>query len=218
MTIEASKGRRVYRCRPRARASAPCPAPAQAPQPALDAYIEELILPYIEDLEFSAAERGRTIETALRELEAAEAELDSFQTVVRGIEPEFIAAGIRSRVEVVKEKRRKLAEARLAAGPLPETGALRDRWPAMSVDERRHVLRGAIGAIFVRKGRGIGPERIKCLRAVSSPMTFPATVAGGASSPARSSGSTTCQARSGREAQRTSPTRRTASRRRFSAP
>jgi DNA invertase Pin-like site-specific DNA recombinase len=170
MTIE---GHGSYRCRPRSRAAGECPAPAQISQRGLDAYVEALVLPYIESLEYSAARRGRALEEAMDRLREAEDELDRFQTATKGIEPEFLVSGIRERVEAVKRGRRELGEARLAVGDLPEAGTLGERWPKMSVEQRNHVLSRSLGAVFVRKGRGVSADRVKVLARGFEPDDLP---------------------------------------------
>jgi hypothetical protein len=40
---------------------------------------------------------------------------------------------------------------------------LGERWARMSVEQRNHVLSRSLGAVFVRKGRGVLAGRIKVL-------------------------------------------------------
>jgi DNA invertase Pin-like site-specific DNA recombinase len=176
LSPDTARDRPYYRCRAHSRAEGSCPAPAMVTQPALDAYVEQLVLPYLETLEYSGAERGRAVSQALEALAATEAELDAYQQVTRvtDVGSDAFASGMRSRIQEVERARRGVAEARIAAGgDLPDSGTLGRRWPDLSIEQRRHVLRGALGAVFVRKGRGVGPERVKLLAAGFEPADLP---------------------------------------------
>ena len=82
---------------------------------------------------------------------------------------ESFAAGMRSRTEAVKEASARVGEARAAAGPIPAPLSLRELWPELSVEERAHVLRGALGAVWVRNGRGTAAERTRVVAAGFGP-------------------------------------------------
>ena len=161
---------RTYRCRAD-KANGRCTSPAHISQRKLEPYVERLALEQIESLAISAQERTNAIEAAMSELSAAEAELDAYQTVTRvtDVGQEVFGSGMRSRVEAVKEASARVAEARIAAGPIPSPTSLRELWPELSVDERAHVLRGAIGAVWVRSGRGTAAERARVVAAGFGP-------------------------------------------------
>jgi len=46
---------------------------------------------------------------------------------------------------------------------------VRGLWPEMTVEERRTVLRGALGVVWVRKGRGPLEERVRVIAAGFEP-------------------------------------------------
>jgi DNA invertase Pin-like site-specific DNA recombinase len=171
MTPDTGRGQRVYRCRAD-KAAGRCSAPAHIAQGKLDPYVEQLALEQIESLAISAQDRSDAIDAALSELAAAEAELDAYQGVVRvtDIGADSFAAGMQARVEAVREASNKVGEARAAAGPIPEPLSLRELWPDLSVDERAHVLRGSLGAVWVRNGRGPAAERARVVAAGFGPV------------------------------------------------
>ena len=158
---------RIYRCPSASKANGRCRQPSIISQRKLDRYVEQLALAEIDQIAVSAAERTRAVDRASDTLQAAEAELAAYQRAVRvaQVGEEAFAAGMRSRVEDVDRARRKLAEARLAVGPVPTPGVLGEVWEDMSIHERRHVLRGALSAVWVRKGAGPCEDRVKVIAA-----------------------------------------------------
>lgn len=160
----------IYRCMAY-KAGGKCAAPAHIAQPKLDAYVERLALEQIDALSITARERTEAVESAVTELQAAEAEFDAFQTVTRVTEvgPERFGAGMRARILAVERARGRVADARLAAGPVPAPLALRELWPDLSIAERGHVLRGAVGVVWVRPGRGPASERARVIAAGFEP-------------------------------------------------
>jgi DNA invertase Pin-like site-specific DNA recombinase len=171
MTPDTGRGQRVYRCRVD-KAGGRCTTPAHIAQGKLDPYVEQLALEQIESLAISAQDRTEAIDQALSELAAAEAELDAYQGVVRvtDIGADSFAAGMQARVEAVREASNKVGEARAAAGPIPEPLSLRELWPELSVEERAHVLRGSLGAVWVRNGRGPAADRARVVAAGFGPV------------------------------------------------
>jgi hypothetical protein len=174
MSIEAVRGRRYYSCKPRNRAGGGCPSTAQISQAKLDEWVERLVLPHIESIEYAAARRGQDLDETMNMLREAEDELAAFQQAIKvaDIGPEVFAAGMRSRVEAVKLAQRAVAEARAGAGDLPQ-GTLAERWAGMSVEERGQLLSRSLGAVFVRKGRGVSADRVKVLAAGFEPDALP---------------------------------------------
>ncbi len=161
----SSKGghrERIYRCTAN-KATGLCEMPAIISQRKLDPYVERAVLAEVERLAVTPHERSREIEDALAELQSEEAELEAFQRLrrVADLGADAFMAGMRSRVEAVDAARRRLAGARVAVDPTPPMGNLGELWPTMSVDERRKVLRGSLGAVWVRRGRGPAAERVR---------------------------------------------------------
>lgn len=164
----------IYRCMAY-KAAGHCEAAASIAQAKLDTYVEGLALEHIEALTITARQRSEMVESALRELDASEAELDAYQTVTRVTEvgAERFTAGMRSRIEAVEGARSRVADARLVAGPLPAPLPLRELWPDLSIAERGHVLRGAVGVVWVRPGRGLASERARVVAAGFEPPRPP---------------------------------------------
>jgi DNA invertase Pin-like site-specific DNA recombinase len=164
-----------YRCRAYARAGGECAEPAIVSQAKLDEYLTGLVVPFIESLEYSAVDRGKELAGALEELAGAEAELAAYQQVTRvtSVGPDAFAAGMKSRVDAVDRARRTVGETRRVSGESPESGTLGSRWASLSVKQRNHVLRGALGAAFVRRGRWFRPDRVKILARGFEPADLP---------------------------------------------
>jgi len=149
----------LYRCRGR-HSAGKCPAPATVLARVLDPHVEALFLaavgpdgPLAEAMDASVA-----VDDALRELEAAEHELDVFlaDTALRGTvgEAKYQRAA-EVRAAAVDAAQEKLAEARQhtalsAAVPLTP-GALAEAWPKLTVAEKRTLLTASLDAVFVRR-------------------------------------------------------------------
>lgn len=155
---------RIYRC-VNNKANGRCSAPAIIAQRKLEAYVEELTLEEIGRLAATARERTDALERAQEALRAAEAELEAYQLVVTVSElgADVFEAGMRTRLERVEHARRALGQARAASAQVPEPRTLTALWPELSVEERHRVLRGAIGAVYVRRGRGPASERVRVI-------------------------------------------------------
>lgn len=164
MAADMTVGERIYKCANRA-ARERCDAPAIIAQRKLDSYITDLALSHLADGQVAAARRGDDVDDALRALNVAEAELEAYQEVTRvsTVGAASFERGMRRRVEEVEAARHALAQARQRVGPLPEMGDIRELWEALSVEERRHLLRGALGVIWVKKGRGPCSERVRVI-------------------------------------------------------
>jgi DNA invertase Pin-like site-specific DNA recombinase len=113
----------------------------------LDAFAVDVLMEWAGDAAARAVEKPKTagLEDAVQ---AAEAELDAFQkaTAAAG-EVEMFAEGLRQRVEAVRVARAELA-ATYRGADLPPV-ELEGIWPDLSVDERRQILRGFLGVIWV---------------------------------------------------------------------
>ena len=82
----------------------------------------------------------------MTELEDAEAELRAFQRAVSAAgDEEMFAEGLRERAERVRA-----ARSRVTSGPvdLPVT-VLREEWDGFTIDERRHLLGGLLGVVWI---------------------------------------------------------------------
>lgn len=130
----------AYRCLGRA----PCDLRARVNHRKLDGIAVNLLFEWA-----GAAEAVETKDDLdlLSELEAAEAELAAFQRAARAAgDEELFADGLRQRAEAVRAARAKVANQPRADLPPID---LRVEWPGMSVDEKRHVLSGLFGVIWV---------------------------------------------------------------------
>lgn len=171
-----NQAERIYRCIPR-KAAGRCPTPAIISQRKLDEYVTSVFLSHIRGGHYAAAQRTNAVDEALRTLEAAEAERDDYQrlTSVSTVGAEHFMAGLTSRVEAVNAAREALGKAKAAVGPTPDAGALVALWDDLSVEERRHVLRSSLSAVFVTKGSGPCAERVRVVDA-SRPLVVPAGI------------------------------------------
>jgi site-specific DNA recombinase len=170
MTTTMRKGKRTYGCR-RHHAGGACAEPANISGHLVDPFVEEVVLERIEQLSISASERNAAIKEAERKLEGAEAELALYQESVRvaDVGPDHFAAGMRTRALAVDDARRDLAAAKLAAPSIPDPRTLGELWPELSVEERRHVLGSTLSVVWVRRGRGSVPARVRLIRTGAGP-------------------------------------------------
>lgn len=166
MTLSVNRGRH-YRCPGLVRRNGRCQARAIIGAVKLETYVEEAALREIDSLSVTAQQRSLQVDVADKALTAAEDELAAYQRAVSvsGIGEAAFLEGMRARVDAVERARQGLAEARRMVGPLPEPGTLRELWSEMSVQERRHVLGGALSAVVVRRGRGPAAERVRLIPA-----------------------------------------------------
>jgi DNA invertase Pin-like site-specific DNA recombinase len=168
------KGGRIYRCT-RRKATGVCPAAANIQAKLIEPYVEKVVLGNVDALTYSSAERTDRITEAESQLAAAEVELDSYQRVMRVSElgDEAFAAGMTERAQAVATARVALANARLVSMPVPGDGTLAKLWPELSIVERRHVLRGTLGVIWVKRGRAPVDERVAIITAGFEPSDLP---------------------------------------------
>ncbi len=149
----------LYRCRGR-HSAGKCPAPSSVLARVLDPHVEALFLdavgpngPLAEAMDASVA-----VDAALREVEAAEHELDVFlsDTALRETVGEArYQRAAELRAAAVDAAQEKLSEARQhnslsAAVPLTP-GGLTDAWPGLTVSEKRTLLTSSLDAVFVRR-------------------------------------------------------------------
>lgn len=160
---QMSPGDGIYRCFPR-KVAGNCPEPSQIKQSIVDAHVEGLVLA---ELRRAEGVRGRTLVNADAEraaLEEAEKELGAWREAVRiaDVGPEFVAAELRRYVGAVESARKALGRAQAASGIAADPRPIAEAYESLGVMGRRHVLRRAIGVVWIRKGRS---DRIKVIRA-----------------------------------------------------
>lgn len=172
MTVDHSKGNRIYRCFPN-KSGGRCPEPAVVGIGVVEPYVEGVVLSHLRGLRVKASEPSGVLDEAQERVRAAEAELAAFQEVSRvsDIGSEFFTAGMRSRVAEVNEARRELAGLRLQR-MTPALPTL--EWDDLSVEERHLVLSRLVGAVYVRKGRG--PGRIRIVKRGYEPAPVPGEI------------------------------------------
>lgn len=165
----------MYRCYRRSAAGV-CEAPAIVGHRRLEALVERTVLAHLEGIEATGQTRGSDrLASIERELQAAEAELAAYQEVTSVSEhgADVFMAGMRSRIGRVEELRADLANARALHGGRGELRVLLEQWPGLSVEQRRHVLGGAIDVVWVRKGRHDLASRVRVIAAGYGPGDLP---------------------------------------------
>lgn len=148
----------LYRCNGR-RSQGRCPSPAIVAKSLIEPLVEHTVLTYLSNRSYIGHEASDALESARQTLAEADAELAAYQQVTSALEGSF-GEGLRARVNAVEEARRAVASAQLASQP-EIAGDVVALWPSLDVEERRHVLRGALGVVWVRKGRGAVAGRVK---------------------------------------------------------
>jgi Recombinase zinc beta ribbon domain len=159
MTFDAGAG---YRCHAR-NASGRCKAPAIIAPATVEPYVQAAALELLGGLHFRAVAENAT--AAVKVLRTAEAELEAFQQATSALaDADLFATGMRQRVLAVESARGEVAAtASLRPVALPK-GDLEGLWPTLTVQQRAHVLRGVLGVVWVRKGRGLPvAERVRVI-------------------------------------------------------
>jgi DNA invertase Pin-like site-specific DNA recombinase len=172
MSPDSAPTQRNYRCKKHF-ARGQCPAPAAIGFSVIDPYVEDLVLSHLEGISVIEYEGPDTAELE-QVLDRAEAELAAYQEAIDVAEvgPEHFARGLEQRVAEVGMARADLARARVGVAP-SAIGDLLGRWHELSVQERSHVLRGALGVVWVRRGRLPVAERVRVIAAGSEPNDLP---------------------------------------------
>jgi hypothetical protein len=152
---------RAYRCR-KLHGQVRCPEPAYINAEKVETLVEQAVIAQIGDIRAEAVSRPEALEAAKEALMVAERELSDFTTAVQvsAIGVDAFAEGMRQRNDAVELARTKLGELQ-AASAVDETRSLADDWPDLSVEEKRHLLRASIGAVWIRRGRGNYADRVK---------------------------------------------------------
>jgi DNA invertase Pin-like site-specific DNA recombinase len=156
MTTGYGRSARYYRCRV-THASGRCQDPASIEANLIEPYITEVVLDYLDQLGADATSRTSAVAEAEARLAAADGELAAFQeiTSITSDGAEFFQAGMRSRIDAVNAARRELADSKQRLTVVPDPVTLGQLWPDLSIPERRQILGGAIGGVWVSKGRGL---------------------------------------------------------------
>lgn len=160
MSPSSSERWRGYRCRP-LKVGRRCPAPAMISARLLDSFVEAVVLSHVEGMAYSL-DAPTEIAEAEQALEAVETELAAYQKAqsVSGLGEEHFLEGMRSRVDAIEEARRQLVDTRSVVS-LPDSGLVAELWPSLSVEERRHALRGSLLRVEVSRGRDRVWERAR---------------------------------------------------------
>ncbi|WP_028060976.1 recombinase family protein [Candidatus Solirubrobacter pratensis] len=176
ITVRTPQGR-VYRCYWCAGRSAggPCPARAYIQVAPLDAYVVETAL---EVLAHRRSRRPVAVTAATATLEQAERALRRYRDndrLIERLDPHAYADGLLVKDRRVREARLAVALAREAdeLDQLPLAGEIKQRWPAMTTDERRGILARIIDCVFVGSGRLPAPDRVTICPRGTAPPNLP---------------------------------------------
>lgn len=136
-TMVAGEG--AYRCL----GFVSCEVRARIPIEKIDSIAERLVL----EIAGKVGQEAREVdEEPLAELEAAEAELRAFQRASKAAgDEDLFAEGLRERADAVREARTRVSSVRV---DLPRV-VVGEEWPNLTVDEKRHVLRGLFGVVWI---------------------------------------------------------------------
>ena len=158
-------GSRQYRCMGLPRANGKrCKREAIISQKKLDAYVEGLVLPHIATISTEASARTGEVERLELALEAAEAELGDYladRELREAVGRDRHLAGARERREKIDQLTGDLVRARATVPEVPDVPDLGELYASWPVEKRAHLLRGALSAVVVAKGRGPCHERVR---------------------------------------------------------
>ena len=174
IALHSSTGEVRYACTGRRR-DTPCPVAVTVR--------DRIVEPYVEAVFFEHARRARRTTTArkLERLETAlrqrEQELNAYRDnprLVTTLGPERFREGVAVRVRRVDRTRRDLSEASAdRRAPIPKVSRLREQWPSMTIEQRRHVIAQVIDCVFVLPRQSRPEQRFfVCLRG-NSPADVP---------------------------------------------
>lgn len=161
MVPTTRSGVRAYRCR-RLHQRGECEAPAHVGE-----WVEEQVTRTVADVmrgrRYTPARATRAVEAAEKALREAEGARDDFAAATAGMAREDIAAGMQAHAEKVRNARRLVAEARQTVGDVPDPRSWDRIWKEADPVARQRLLRSALGAVVVRKGSGVDPDRVRIL-------------------------------------------------------
>lgn len=165
-----------YKCK-RHHAAGSCPEPAQVREALIDALvIREFFAALGGERLVADVGGGGQVERLQAKLVAAEAELTAWrddQAILeldRGVYRDGLAARVQRRDRARVELERLLDR---AAPELPSLVELRERWPTLDTDARRHLLASAIDCVFLRRGRTGLPARVHVCWHGEGPVDLP---------------------------------------------
>lgn len=164
MTVFSKDGWRGYRCSRQVFAGGRrCQARAIISTAKLDGYISSIVPSLLTGIRLTGSERTDQLEQARRELQQHEDELAAYQQAqsASGLGPELFLAGMRPRVEAVKESQRHVAQLRARPGPVPAGSDAAALWREWSTTEQNHALRSLLSHVIVSRGRGPCAERVR---------------------------------------------------------
>lgn len=189
MSPERADGRVYYRCRRARKTHGECPSRANIPARVIEPYVERAILVHLEGIRANIYKGEYAIETAIAAADQAYAELEAFQRAAQaaGGEPEDFVVGLKQRVDVLQDARATLKRAYSAATP-ELTAEFMASWADMSIEDRRHVLHGVLGVVWVARGRHTDDlsTRVALIMAGDEPSDIPRPGIGGSGGPIRS--------------------------------
>jgi hypothetical protein len=151
------------------------PAPATITSSLLEPYLEDVFLELLDHRPSAARSTLHAAEHAAAKAEAALVAYRDNDRALAALGPERFAAGLEKRHDKLARALRALARARQRthAPQLPPRRELEDRWPHMTVAERRDTLRHVIDCVFVRRGRNPVHERVVICRRGETPDDLP---------------------------------------------
>lgn len=149
---------RTYRCRGE-HASGTCTNRSAVLGTVIEPYVEQQFL----EAARAIAARGEADNGELGELTdavaVAEAELSAYrddERILAALGPDRFVEGLEVRVERLEQAQRALAEATAQRTTFADRDAnLVELWPELSTEERRKLMRSAIDAVVLRRGRQV---------------------------------------------------------------
>jgi site-specific DNA recombinase len=159
-TVTVSSGRRVasYFCHTQS-SQGRCKASAYVTGPTVEPYVEEAFFGQLFSRERNQASVQPRLDHMRDDLRQAESDLDAYRDrprILEAIGEERYVAGLRARMRSVDLAMQALAfeERRVEGSRLPSAPELEDRWPSLTVEERRSALGDLIDCVFVARGWG----------------------------------------------------------------
>jgi DNA invertase Pin-like site-specific DNA recombinase len=138
-----------------------CPDPATISNK-IEAMVEQAVVFKMRNIKAKGVANTEELDAAKDALRKAEDELQAFMTATEASEvgAEVFAGALRDRSDAVERARQAVGELQAASGTT-DTSDLFSRWPTLTVEQKRHLLRFAIGAVWVRSGKRDFANRIK---------------------------------------------------------
>jgi site-specific DNA recombinase len=163
MTSTVGEKGRVYRCR-RRHAGGECPEPASIGA-YIEPYVTAAVFAHLKEGKITYTQRTDALATAQTALDEAERRRDELHKAldIADVGAENFAAAMRDVVGDVERCKRELAEAHLAAAPAPQHTDVADVLDELDRDELRRVLGGALGVVWVRRGRADIGRRVRMI-------------------------------------------------------